>query len=350
MSLREELVRRFPLLERLPPPAWVVGGAVRDLLRGAEPLDVDVACADPRACAAVAGSKVIRLGTIEHLSAWRVTSGGNVYDFAELLDGDIGADLARRDFTVDAIAVDLASGEMLDPHHGRDDLRDGIVRMIAEENFDDDPLRCLKAVRVAVRFDFAIDEATIAAIRARAASITSVAAERVTYELGLIFGARRLRKAFELLNRCCLDHALFGRKAPSVAADDVSPAGSYALAVAEPREYAKRWKWSRELLQEVEWLKRLLTMDCDVRIALYDAGEAVARQLPPLLRALGRDDDVEMPDFSLSALLSGEEIAKIAGLCPGPHLGSLKRALLEAQIRGEVRTKEEAIRFTSARA
>jgi len=99
------------------------------------------------------GRNVIRLGREEHLSAWRVVDGPHVYDFAALLDGSIDADLARRDFTVNAMAVDLNTGVLLDPHDGRADLSRRLVRMINASNFDDDPLRVLKAVRMAVRLD-----------------------------------------------------------------------------------------------------------------------------------------------------------------------------------------------------
>src|SRR5258705_3903511 len=80
-------------------------------------------------------------------------------------------------------------------------------------------------------------------------------------------------------------------------------------------------------------------------IALCDAGERVATQLPALLRALGRDDHLDLPDFSIRALLDGDAIAALTALPPGPRLGQIKRALLEAQIRGEVRTAEEGVTF-----
>jgi tRNA nucleotidyltransferase/poly(A) polymerase len=340
--LRDELVRRFPRLMFLPPDSYVVGGAVRDLLLGVDPADVDVACIDPLLCARLISKKPIRLGTEKHLSAWRVVDGEHVYDFAELLDHDIDADLARRDFTIDAMAVRLGDGELLDPHSGRSDLERRCVRMIAAENFDDDPLRCLKAVRMAVVRRFELDSRTVAAIRLRAPRITTIAAERVTFELSLIFGAGQFRRAIELLHATALDIPLFGREPAGFHADDVSVAGSYAMLIDDPKHYAKRWRWSSDLLHEVVALKGLLRKS-DL-VALYDAGETVAKQLPGVLRALGRDDRIPMPDFSIQALLRGEEI----GLPEGPQLGRVKRALLEAQIRGEVRTIDEARRFVAS--
>jgi Poly A polymerase head domain/Probable RNA and SrmB- binding site of polymerase A len=341
--LRDEIVRRFPRLKPLPADSsYVVGGAIRDLTIGVEPADVDVACLDPLACARAISDRVIRLGTGDHMSAWRVVDGEHVYDFSEILDHDIAADLARRDFTINAMAVPLGGGELLDPHGGRADLERGLVRMIAPENLDDDPLRCLKAVRMAVTRGFEIDPATIAAIHPRAPQITRIAAERVTYELSVIFSALAFRRAVGLLHATGLDVPLFGREldASGFHADDVSLAGAFALLAAKPKAYAKLWRWSAELLREVTALQSLLGMTGDLRVALYDAGENVARQLPAVLRALGGDGNVAMPDFNTRALLSGDEIGK-----EGPEVGRIKRALLETQIRCDIRTREEAVEF-----
>jgi tRNA nucleotidyltransferase/poly(A) polymerase len=339
MSLRDELLRLFPDLRRVPAGAYVVGGAVRDLLLGRPPADADIASDDPVAAARALRHKVIRLGREEHISAWRVVLGAHVYDFAELLDHDIGADLARRDFTINAMAVSLDSGELLDPHDGQGDLSARVVRMVSEENFDDDALRMLKAVRMAVTYRFVIDEATIAAIRPRAARIEKVAAERVSFELSRIFSANEFRTAATLLRRTGLDVPIFGRELPPFDRDDVPHEAAMALLVDDPRAFGERWRWSETLIRDVTTLRKL-SGDHDL-VALYDAGERLARMLP--------DPNIPMPDFAIRALLSGEEIASIAGIEPGPQLGRIKRALLEAQIRGEVKTREEAERWVAGR-
>lgn len=332
---RETLTRLFPALSRLDfSSVYVVGGAVRDLLLGRDPLDVDVACIDPLAAAQRISSRVIPLGSAEHLRAYRVVLGEHVYDFAELLDHDVAADLARRDFTINAMAADLSRDELLDPHGGRDDLAAQLVRMVDAANFDDDPLRALKAVRMAVTLDFAIDPATLDAIRARAARINDVARERIDYELSVILSANRLRKAVALLRETGLAAALRLRGV-EVHVDEISLDGAYAMLLPEVKGDAAT-------------LRRLVASHD--RIALYDAGETVARQLPAVLRALGRDDALDWPDFATRALFTGTEIAELTGLKPGKELGRIKRALLEAQIRGEVRTREEAAAYVSSRA
>ncbi|HVR38621.1 MAG TPA: hypothetical protein VMU84_05970 [Thermoanaerobaculia bacterium] len=368
MQWRESLTQLFPAVALLPPGAFIVGGAVRDLLLGREPADIDVACTDPFACASLLGRKVIRLGNEEHLSAYRVVLGEHVYDFAQLLDDNIDRDLARRDFTVNAMAVDLGTDTLLDPHGGEDDIHERLVRMVHATNFDDDPLRTLKGVRMAVKYVMTIDDATCEAIRERAEKIVTVAEERVTYEISVIFSSNAFRKAIDLLRRTNLDLALFGRALDARAfhADDVPLAAALALLVDDPREYAERWRWSEHLARDVVALKRLLkkcgtdtpvcaalgSTDKSVcatsKVDLFDAGEHVARQLPAMLRALGHDDRIEFPDFSTRALLTGEEIAHATGLPPGKELGRIKRALLDAQIDGQIHTREAAIVFVQS--
>ena len=349
MSLRDELLRRFPRLSLVPLPAWVVGGAVRDLLLETEPVDVDIAVEDPVAAARGTGRKIIQLGR-EPLSAWRVVDGAQIYDFAGIVGGSLEKDLGRRDFTINAMAVDLAGGDLaggdlIDVHHGLEDLRAGVIRMIDPANFDDDPLRMLKAVRMALRFGFVIDPSTNEAIRSRAKAIASSAGERVGSELALIFSGGKLRRAMDLLHDTGLDLPLFGAALHSAAvhADDVPLASCLALVVRDPPASAQRWRWSGNLLQRVLTLQRL-AVDHSL-VALFAAGEEIASQLPSLLRAMGRDGAVPMPDFTMRPLLDGEAISRITKLPQGRALGGLVRRLIEAQIRGDVTTREEAERF-----
>jgi tRNA nucleotidyltransferase/poly(A) polymerase len=343
MTLRDDLLRLFPRLRDLPMHAYVVGGAVRDLTVGTPPADVDVACLDPLACARALRRKVIRLGREEHLSAYRVVDGSHVYDFAALLDGNIDSDLARRDFTINAMAVDLESGHLLDPHDGRGDLARRLVRMIDASNFDDDPLRMLKAVRMALRLNFEIDGETLDAIRTRANRIADVSVERVAYELTVIFSANAFRRAVSLLRETGLDIPLFGSLDREFRADDVSLAAALALLVDDAHAFAKRWRLSDALMREIQTLQRLINLHS--LLDLYDAGKDIAHQLPPMLRALGRDDRVAFPDFAIKPLLTGDEIAAIANIETGPRIGEVKRALLEAELEGRITNRDAAEQF-----
>jgi tRNA nucleotidyltransferase/poly(A) polymerase len=344
MRLAEALLARFPRLRNVPSSCRIaVGGAVRDLLLGREPLDVDVECDDPLAVAQSFNRKVITLGR-EALTAHRVVDGNVIYDFSPT------SPLGRRDFTINAIAVDLQSGEVVDPFAGRDDIERGLVRMIDAKNFDDDPLRLLRAVRFAATLDFEIEDETLNAIRARAGTITSVSAERVTYELSLIMP--RFAPAAALLRETRLDVPIFQRGADSqsalagwrAGATEVLPlAAAYALAVDDPRAFAERWRWSESLLRDVLTLQRL--RKSRTLVDLYDAGESLAIALQSIV-----DEPIVMPDFSIRPLLDGEEIANIAGIEPGPRVGTIKRAMIEAQLEGKIATREDAEEFVRATA
>lgn len=340
MWLRDELLRRFPALQSLPAHSVAVGGAIRDLLIGRKPADVDVECDDPESCARAVG-RPIPLGRGD-LKVYRAVAGDLVYDFSARTA------LRRRDFTMNAIALDLTTAELSDPFSGEADIRRRVVRMIDAANFQDDPLRMLRAVRLALQFDFTIDEKTATAIRRRAAHIATVAAERVTYELNATFSMNKFRTALRLLGETGLDEPLFGYPVDATLffADDVSCAGAFALLLRDPKRFAERWKWGRDLLRKVTTLQALLR---DPKlVSIYEAGERIGAQIPALFRATNREVP-SMPDFSMRSLLDGDDIARISGVS-GPALGAAKRKLIEAQLRGEVTTREEAERLVSSRA
>jgi hypothetical protein len=177
--------------------AWIVGGAVRDELLGRPVLDLDVACSDPRPAAHRFadrfGGAVFPLS--ERHGAWRVVQDGSAetVDFTPIGEG-IDADLATRDFTFNAIAEHVGSGETHDPYDGRDDLRARLVRAVSEEVFVDDPLRLLRAVRFEDELGFRMDESTEALLRASSSLVSQPAGERVLAELGRLSadGYRRL--------------------------------------------------------------------------------------------------------------------------------------------------------------
>ena len=148
-------------------PAWIVGGAVRDRLLGRETTDLDIVVAgDPKTAArgiARAGG-----GTPFELSgafgAWRVVGRGHRWhvDIVRLRDDDIDSDLAARDFTVNAMAEPLAGGELVDPHGGRADLEARRLRMVSAEALAEDPLRTLRAARLATELELEVAADTAA--------------------------------------------------------------------------------------------------------------------------------------------------------------------------------------------
>jgi poly(A) polymerase len=185
--------------------AWLVGGAVRDRLLGRPVDDLDVTLeGDPRKAARQiardTGGAAFQLSGA--FGAWRVVGPGHAWhvDLVTLRDGDIEADLAARDFTINAMAEPLSGGELLDPHGGRADLEARVVRMVSTDALADDPLRSLRAVRLVTELDLALDPATGAAVRANARGIEKVAPERVFGELKRVVTAERARAGLELMD------------------------------------------------------------------------------------------------------------------------------------------------------
>jgi len=123
-------------------------------------------------------------------------------DFAVAFDHTcpIQEDLVRRDFTINAMARDVVTGEIIDPTGGQKDLAARQIRFISEQSFLEDPLRMLRAVQFAARFDFTIEEKTKAAIIKHVELITTVSAERVAEELNkLLAKADRPSTGFRLM-------------------------------------------------------------------------------------------------------------------------------------------------------
>jgi putative nucleotidyltransferase with HDIG domain len=133
--------------------------------------------------------------------AWRVVGPGHAWhaDLVTLRDDDIEADLGLRDFTINAMAEPLGGGDLIDPYGGRADLERRLVRMVSERSLADDPLRSLRAVRIAVELGLEIDPATGRAAAAHAGAIERVAAERVFGELKRVVGAGAVRRGLDLM-------------------------------------------------------------------------------------------------------------------------------------------------------
>jgi len=187
-------------------PAWLVGGAVRDRLLGRPTDDLDVALdGDPRAAAlalkAAAGGAAFALS--ETFGGWRVAGRDGAWqvDLLPLQGGTLEADLAARDFTVNAMAEPLdAPGEVVDRHGGRDDLAARRLRAVGPGSFAADPLRVLRAVRFAAELDLELDPETAAAAQTQASGLARVSPERIWAELRRVIAAPDPRAAFERMS------------------------------------------------------------------------------------------------------------------------------------------------------
>jgi tRNA nucleotidyltransferase (CCA-adding enzyme) len=181
MRERLEALQGFPaLLSALEgqPPAHLVGGAVRDLLRGAIPLDLDVviegdALAVARSVAEqLAGEAVAhdRFGTASvrssllpfalELATARRETYAHPGALPDVEPASLDEDLARRDFSINAMAIALADGQLVDRHSGQSDLAGGVIRVLHDGSFIDDPTRILRALRYEARLGGRLDPHT----------------------------------------------------------------------------------------------------------------------------------------------------------------------------------------------
>jgi poly(A) polymerase len=195
-------------------PAWIVGGAIRDALLGERVSDADLAVergreeGAARAIARVAGGTAFQLS--EEHATWRAiasTDGWHV-DVVALRAETIEEDLRARDFTVNALARPLQGGDLIDPTGGIADTEARLLRATSEHAFRDDPIRLLRAPRLAARHDLAVEPRTAEMARAASAKAADPAGERQFAELrGIVAGPRPMR-GIELMDELGLTAAV----------------------------------------------------------------------------------------------------------------------------------------------
>ncbi|MGC8490939.1 MAG: CCA tRNA nucleotidyltransferase [Syntrophobacteraceae bacterium] len=180
---------------------WLVGGALRDYFLGIAPKDWDLATSAGSSEIISLFPAVIPVG-IRHgtVQVHTRTRDIEVTSFAPG-NGGIAADLARRDFTINSIALSYPDGLLLDPNAGREDLRAGIVRGVGEPRarFLEDPLRIVRAARICGIFGFRIEPATFEAMRAESGRLGEISGERVRDEILKILLSPNVSVAFGLL-------------------------------------------------------------------------------------------------------------------------------------------------------
>lgn len=186
-----------------PDEAWIVGGTVRDALLGRAIVDVDVVVAgDPRAAARAVAREVS--GPLFSLSdaygTWRAMDRARAWvcDVSPLAPDGLFEDLARRDLTINAMAVPLPEGELVDPHGGRDDLRRGLLRVVGPGALAADPLRPLRLARIGAELGFRPDADTARLTAAAASRVSAAAPERVFAELRRLVVSDRVLEGLAL--------------------------------------------------------------------------------------------------------------------------------------------------------
>jgi tRNA nucleotidyltransferase (CCA-adding enzyme) len=330
---------------------YLVGGAVRDLLLGRDRTDLDIAVeGDAAAVGRRLGGEV---RTHERFATATVHTAGLELDLAtsrseaypepgalpEIQPATLSEDLARRDFTLNAMAVPLEGDpELIDPHGGLEDLKRGALRVLHDDSFVDDPSRALRAARSAARYGFDLDPDTERLLRE--ADLATVSSDRVDAELRKLAAEETARRGFELLDEWGLVPLPDG--APELI-DAVSAltAGEAWSRVADRDEAVLAAARGRGRVAAGELAAAEVTAPSQgVDLARGQDGVTLA-----LARALGAgwlDRYVEeWRDIRLD--IDGDDLME-AGIPEGPAIGRGLTAALRAKLDGEVASTEDELR------
>src|SRR5437667_32995 len=312
----------------------LVGGAVRDAWLGRRPgREVDLDVAVPAGALDLARRVAERLrGAFVPLDpergTGRVVLPGVRLDVSDFRGPSLAADLAARDFTVNALAVPLrellvrGGAPIVDPTGGLADLRARRLRAPDLRVFTDDPLRALRGVRLEAALGFRLTRGTVAAIRAVAPALAAVAAERAR-AIG-----ERLRlpaRAVGVLERLVRHH--------------LRPMHLGATERLTPRA---RYRFYRDLREDTQDLLLLALADA---AAVTGASPLGVWRRAPLLRDLLGGWQEQQAVEAAAPLLRGEDVMGRLGLAPGPAVGRALARVREAQALGRVKTREQALAY-----
>ncbi len=395
-------------LEWLPQPAYLVGGAVRDamLKRTSEYLDLDFvlptnAVNTARVIANHYQAGFVLLDAERQIA--RVVFPEATADFAQQEGISLETDLRRRDFTVNAIAYNPHTRELIDPLQGCADLQQRLLKMVSPQNLQDDPLRLLRAYRQAAQLDFVIDAATQSAIRQLAPLLSQVAAERVRVELGYLLSnskgtpwliaardanllatwfksatpehftklaavdsaAVTLAKTWSNLGlelaqpvRALKTTRLSIAKLACLVASDPELAEAELIQLTYSRTEIRAVTTTLKLLPQLKLNKLLREMSLAEQyfffgtagsvfpsVAVLAVAEGIAVELiaPLINRYLTPEDLVAHP----MPLISGKELMQALQLPSSPLVGELLNAIALAKVEGKISTPAEALQLAS---
>lgn len=398
----------------LPPETYLVGGNVRDALLGrhAEYLDLDFVMADGAIDTAKAIANHHKAGFVlldKERQIARVVFEQATADFAQQVGPSLISDLQRRDFTVNAIAYNPLTAQLIDPLRGYHDLQVRLIRMIAVENLKEDPLRLLRAYRQAAQLGFTLEPDTRTAIQQLTGLLKTIAAERIQAELNYLLstsrGTRFLTLAWEdgllqdwlphatryRLERVAqIDQAVatltehwttLGSELSGWVRDQQKVSGAVrswlkvaklACLIAPDLELAEQelWKlkYSRLEIQSVLTILRFLPHLQTIEVLTQSRREqyvffqgvgavfpalavlAVAQGVPveAIAPLIDRFLDPHDPVAHPVPLLTGRDLMQGLKLPPGPQIGHLLEAIQLAQAEGHVHTVEAALEYAAS--
>lgn len=319
--------------------AFYVGGCVRDAEVGRSILDIDVVCREPAQVAErfrrAMGKAIFELS--ERHRAWRVLADTDLTVDFVALRGRIEDDLSLRDFTANAIARNVATGACVDPMHGVEDIRAGVLRSVSPRVFVDDPLRLLRAVRLEDELPLTMSADTEALVRLHATRISAPSGERVLAELERLSvdGFARLAE-LGLLFVLGGSPERLGHLGPQPSSDLllVSTLGTRLLELPVSRQLARMTRVlvsaeppESETPRSIYRFRRLTEPWALEALRYLDRAD----RIPGVIAA--RETDPAAP------LLRGEDI----GIPPGPEVGRLLELIEEERAAGTIATRDEAL-------
>jgi tRNA nucleotidyltransferase (CCA-adding enzyme) len=339
---------------KAPDPIYLVGGAVRDVLLGRGGADLDLVVeGDPEALTVALGAEPLashpRFGTL------KVALGDDEIDIAAArrerytqpgalptveLGAPIRADLARRDFTVNAMAVPLADPrELIDPYDGQADLERGLLRVIHDASFIEDPTRAIRAARYAARFGLELEERTGELLRAT--DLGTVSPERRAGELRRLAEEATGVKGLELLTTWGLVQPRAGGLELAGAVHELlgSPAWATEVGRADAILAAALGPEAGE-----EALARAHPSRPSEGVALARGHDAVELVLARAAGATWLDDWLVWREVRLE--ITGTDLTA-AGV-QGPVVGIALEAALAAKLDGTAKTRPDELRVALA--
>lgn len=321
--------------------AYLVGGSVRDLLLGRNPSDLDVAIeGDPSAIV-----DLLDPGATEHprfrtasleleggrvdLAATRTETYSSPGALPDVEPAALGEDLARRDFTINAIAVPLSRpGEVIDPFDGLGALRERRLSILGRDSFRDDPIRALRGARYAARFGFEPDLEMAEALKG--VDLSSVSEDRLEAELGRLAREEQPAAALELARRWGLVEI------PEVLVELVRRASD--LLEDEPWSgFVPLPEVVSAAIEHAHGLDDVPEQRPERRIDEYELLERLDPGVMVLARAAGREWLDWWPEVGsgVSLQIDGDDLIE-AGVEPGPRVGvGLRAAFAELLETGE---------------
>jgi poly(A) polymerase len=321
--------------------AYLVGGCVRDLLLGVKPKDYDVAT-DARPDRIMdlfprSGRVGAHFGVVLVRDVFDQVEVATFRSDHDYLDGrhpeqvrfecDPREDVLRRDFTINGLMMDPDDGSVLDFVEGQEDLRRGVVRAIGDPyaRFREDHLRLMRGVRFAARLGFAIEAATMDAIRRDHALILKVSTERVRDELTRILTEGGARRGFELLDE-------------SLMLGDILPEVAAMKGVQQPPEYHPEgdvWVHTLMLLEQLQQPSVTLALGA----LLHDVGKPPTFRVAERIRFDGHvEEGMRMAEVILNRLrYSRAEIDQVVALIANHmkfmHVHQMKDSTLKRFLR-----------------